>query len=38
MSGSLGDADTALHEWLGLFVYYVTGRSSELFPAPRPAG
>jgi len=25
---------TALHEWLGLFVYYFTDKTSELFPAP----
>jgi uncharacterized SAM-binding protein YcdF (DUF218 family) len=25
--------DTAVHEWLGLAVYWLTGRSSELFPA-----
>lgn len=32
---SLGMAGMALHEWLGLLVYYLTGRSGELFPAPR---
>ncbi|MFY9990314.1 MAG: YdcF family protein, partial [Rhodoplanes sp.] len=26
--------DTAVREWVGLFVYWLTGRSSELFPAP----
>jgi uncharacterized SAM-binding protein YcdF (DUF218 family) len=26
--------DTATHEWLGLLAYWLTGRSSELFPAP----
>jgi uncharacterized SAM-binding protein YcdF (DUF218 family) len=26
--------DTAVHEWIGLFVYWLTGRSSELFPRP----
>ncbi len=35
ISGSLNMAGAALHEWLGLAVYYVTGRSAELFPAPR---
>lgn len=34
VSGSLGTAYMALHEWLGLLVYYVTGRSAELFPSP----
>lgn len=35
---SIGDGlrrtDTAVREWVGLFVYWLTGRSSELFPAP----
>ncbi len=35
ISGSLSLAGAALHEWLGLAVYYVTGRSAELFPGPR---
>lgn len=26
--------DTAAREWVGLMVYWLTGRSSELFPAP----
>jgi uncharacterized SAM-binding protein YcdF (DUF218 family) len=26
--------DAALHEWVGLVVYWATGRSSELFPGP----
>jgi uncharacterized SAM-binding protein YcdF (DUF218 family) len=30
----LGRTDTAAREWVGLLVYWVTGRSSELFPAP----
>ena len=33
-ASSIGFAGTAVHEWLGLLVYYVTGRSSELLPAP----
>jgi uncharacterized SAM-binding protein YcdF (DUF218 family) len=28
--------DTAVREWVGLMVYWLTGRSSELFPAPEP--
>jgi uncharacterized SAM-binding protein YcdF (DUF218 family) len=27
-------SDTAVREWVGLAVYWLTGRSSELFPAP----
>jgi uncharacterized SAM-binding protein YcdF (DUF218 family) len=27
--------DTAAREWVGLFVYWLTGRTAELFPAPR---
>lgn len=26
---------TPLHEWLGLFAYYLTDKSSELFPSPK---
>jgi hypothetical protein len=27
--------DGAAREWIGLFAYWVTGRTSELFPGPR---
>jgi len=27
--------DGAAHEWVGLFMYWITGRSSQLFPGPR---
>jgi uncharacterized SAM-binding protein YcdF (DUF218 family) len=27
-------ADDAVHEWLGLFVYWITGRTSEFLPGP----
>lgn len=36
--GGLGGIDEAAHEWIGLTVYWLTGRSSELFPGPRPVG
>jgi uncharacterized SAM-binding protein YcdF (DUF218 family) len=36
--GSVGDGlrrtDTAMREWVGLFVYWVTGKTAILFPAP----
>lgn len=35
-AGSLGFAALALHEWLGLLAYYVTGRTAEFLPAPEP--
>jgi uncharacterized SAM-binding protein YcdF (DUF218 family) len=28
----LRQTDTAVHEWVGLAIYWLTGRSSELFP------
>ncbi len=34
MAEGLGRLDTAAHEWVGLFVYWLSGRSSELFPGP----
>jgi uncharacterized SAM-binding protein YcdF (DUF218 family) len=38
---TLGDGlrrtDTAVREWVGLAAYWLTGRSSELFPAPSAA-
>ena len=34
LSEGLSRTDTAVHEWLGLVVYWLTGRSSELFPGP----
>jgi uncharacterized SAM-binding protein YcdF (DUF218 family) len=32
VSEGLRRTDTAVHEWVGLAVYWLTGRSSELFP------
>jgi len=26
--------DTAVREWVGLVIYWLTGRTNELFPAP----
>ena len=34
VSEGLSRTDTAVHEWLGLMVYRLTDRSSELFPGP----
>jgi len=33
--GGLAATDLAVHEWAGLCAYWLTGRSSELFPGPR---
>jgi uncharacterized SAM-binding protein YcdF (DUF218 family) len=30
----LSRTDTAVHEWVGLAVYWLTGRTSDLFPGP----
>jgi uncharacterized SAM-binding protein YcdF (DUF218 family) len=35
LSSGLARTDVALHEWGGLVIYWLTGRSSDLFPAPR---
>jgi uncharacterized SAM-binding protein YcdF (DUF218 family) len=32
--GGLGMTDFAVHEWVGLLVYRLTGQTAELFPAP----
>ena len=34
LMGGLAATDLAFHEWLGLFVYWITGRIPVLFPAP----
>jgi uncharacterized SAM-binding protein YcdF (DUF218 family) len=33
-SAGLAATDLAMHEWAGLLVYWLTGRSSELLPGP----
>ena len=33
-SSGFGRTDTAAHEWVGLFVCWITGKSSALFPGP----
>ena len=35
MSWGLVHTDVAAHEWIGLIAYWLTGRSSELFPGPK---
>jgi len=34
LSGGLRRVDTAAHEWAGLFGYWLSGETSELFPGP----
>jgi uncharacterized SAM-binding protein YcdF (DUF218 family) len=36
MGDGLRRADTAVREWIGLLAYWLTGQTSELFPAPPP--
>ena len=38
IAGGLGLLDEAAKEWLGLVAYRLTGRTSELYPSPSPAG
>lgn len=38
LSSGLARADVAIHEWRGLVTYWLAGRSSALFPAPRASG
>lgn len=35
LSAGLARSEVAAHEWAGLAAYWLTGRSSELFPGPR---
>jgi uncharacterized SAM-binding protein YcdF (DUF218 family) len=34
LSGGFAAADAAAHEWVGLLIYWLIGRTSELFPGP----
>jgi uncharacterized SAM-binding protein YcdF (DUF218 family) len=36
VAAGLRRTDTAAREWIGMLAYWLTGRSSELFPAPMP--
>jgi len=38
VSEGLRRVDVATREWVGLFAYWLAGRSDSLFPAPRVAG
>jgi uncharacterized SAM-binding protein YcdF (DUF218 family) len=38
LAAGLARTDAAMHEWAGLVVYWLTGRTSELFPGPQQVG
>ena len=38
VSEGLRRVDVATREWVGLFAYWLTGRSDPLFPAPSGGG
>jgi uncharacterized SAM-binding protein YcdF (DUF218 family) len=38
LAAGLARTDAAMHEWAGLVVYWLTGRTSELFPRPQQMG
>jgi uncharacterized SAM-binding protein YcdF (DUF218 family) len=38
LADGLKRSDTAMREWIGLIAYWISGRSSELFPGPLRAG
>lgn len=37
LAAGLARTDAAMHEWIGLFVYWLSGRMSEFFPGPQVA-
>jgi uncharacterized SAM-binding protein YcdF (DUF218 family) len=37
IAAGLGDLDGAAHEWTGLLVYWLRGRTSQFFPSPDAA-
>jgi uncharacterized SAM-binding protein YcdF (DUF218 family) len=36
LAGGLARTDAAMHEWAGLLVHWLTGKTSVLFPGPEP--
>lgn len=38
MTVGLGKLSAALHEWMGLVIYRILGRSDEIFPGPQSVG
>jgi uncharacterized SAM-binding protein YcdF (DUF218 family) len=34
LSNGLRQTDTAVHEWIGLVAYRLTGKTLEIFPSP----
>jgi uncharacterized SAM-binding protein YcdF (DUF218 family) len=36
VAGGLARTDAAAHEWIGILVYWLTGRMSEILPGPHP--
>lgn len=36
LSGGLAKLDSAMHDWIGVIAYWLSGRASELLPGPMP--